>query len=79
MEWYVDYELDQQMWEWVWEEEAVGFLGYYSSTSMEGLRNTTKILSQDSKSLVRDSNRVPSEYELTISRRQLSIQICWIF
>jgi hypothetical protein len=39
---------------------------YYSGIRLEGLRGTTKNLSQDSKSLDRDLNPGPPEYQVGV-------------
>jgi hypothetical protein len=46
-------------------------LRYYPSICLEGLRKTTKNLSQDTRSPVRDLNPGPPEYEEGVLTTQL--------
>jgi hypothetical protein len=46
-----------------WEEEVVGNLKHFPVILLEGLRKTTKYLSQDSRSPGRKLNHGPPEYE----------------
>jgi hypothetical protein len=47
--------------EWIWKEAVYSM--YYLGTFMEGLRKTTRNISQESRSPGRDTNREPPEHE----------------
>jgi hypothetical protein len=49
---------------------------YYPGIRLEGLRKTTKSLSQDSRSLGQDLNPVPHEYEVGPFLYRLLLYIC---
>jgi hypothetical protein len=46
----------------IWKEAPVAYSRYYPSICLEKLRKTTKTLSQNSRSPVRDSNLALSKY-----------------
>jgi hypothetical protein len=56
--WQVNDELER-----IWEEAVVANLKYCSGIWLEGLRKTTKYISQDSRFLNRDLNPGPPEHE----------------
>jgi hypothetical protein len=47
----------------IWKEEAVSNLRYYLGIFLERLRETTRNLSKNSRSLIRDLNQGPSKYD----------------
>jgi hypothetical protein len=51
---------------WSWPN-----LRYYLGIFLEGLRNTTKVLSQDNRSLRRELNQKPLEYKEGLITTQL--------
>jgi hypothetical protein len=53
-------------------------LRYYPGTRLEGVRKTTKSLSQDSRSPGRDLNPGPAEYEARVltTRPRRSVKMC---
>jgi hypothetical protein len=59
--WYMNDRL-----EGMWKEAIVVQFMASPGIWLEGLRKTTKIISQDSRSPGRDLNKVPSEYEAVV-------------
>jgi hypothetical protein len=54
----VNYELDR-----IWKKRMWPYLNFYTGIFLEGLRKTSKHISQDSQSPGRYLNPGPSEYE----------------
>jgi hypothetical protein len=61
--------------EWIWKEAIMASFEVLSRICLEGLRKTTKNLSQDSRSPGRDLNPGPPEYKAGVltTRAQHSI------